>query len=98
MLRVGICCAMTLIGDAILGLLTPNRHLRHRRWSDQPVWRRFTRSLVHRALLARAAAAAEFDAAIWWASRFAGPSANALRRRGRRCSWTACATLSPTFL
>ena len=66
MVRVKELAAMVLIGDGLLGLLSPSAHVR--RWQRGPKWSRdIIGSFAHRPQLTRMVAGGELIAATVWA-------------------------------
>ncbi|CAN5179140.1 hypothetical protein BH20GEM2_BH20GEM2_21530 [soil metagenome] len=66
--RVKELFAISLIGDGVLALFQPHRHLRLWREGPEP-WRRAMGPFLRHPGLTRVLGAAEAGFGIWWASR-----------------------------
>jgi hypothetical protein len=72
------CVAMMMIGDGVLGLVEPRRHLSL--WEAGPGWwRAMFDPFLRRPGLTRCLGAAEVALGIWVASRQAAPETASLR-------------------
>lgn len=66
--RAAECLAMLMIGDGVLALVEPRRHLRL--WEDGPSWwRGLVEPFVRRPNLTRCLGAGEIALGIWLAAR-----------------------------
>lgn len=81
--------AMLAIGDCVLGIISPTRHLSL--WADGPkVWRRTVEPFIKRPTLTRTLAAVGLCGAVWlaWRQEPSAPAAWPERRSHNGRYWT----------